>query len=78
MLFRSARLGSGDIRMSGVHSVPALAAGASSTATTGLVIPKSAPVGVYRVLACADDLQVQSELNELNNCIATRTTITVT
>jgi hypothetical protein len=53
----------------GSRAVPALAAGASSTGTTTMTVPKIM-AGTYYLLACADDLGVVTESNETNNCLA--------
>ena len=67
-----------DTILKGARSVPVLAVGASSAGTTSVSISASTPVGVYYVLACADDQFLVSEGNEGNNCRASTTTMTVT
>jgi hypothetical protein len=67
-----------DVILKGARSVPALAAGEGSAGTTSVSISASTPVGVYYVLACADDQFLVSEGNEGNNCRASTTTVTVT
>jgi hypothetical protein len=62
--------GSGDVRLSGSRSVPALASGATSSGTVSVGIPSSIAGGSYYLLACADDLGAVSETNESNNCRA--------
>ena len=49
------------------RSVGALAAGASSTATTTLTLPAVVPTGTYYLLAQADGDAAIAELNEINN-----------
>jgi subtilase family serine protease len=51
----------------GARPVPALAAGASSTATTTLTIPSSTPTGTHYLLALADGDHRVLETNESNN-----------
>ncbi|HUE86487.1 MAG TPA: CARDB domain-containing protein [Vicinamibacterales bacterium] len=51
----------------GARAVPALAAGASSTATTSLTIPASTPTAAYYLLALADGDNSVVETNEYNN-----------
>ena len=66
-----------DTLLRAAHSVPALAAGRTSSATKSVVIPKSIAHGTYYVLACADYGAVLAESNESNNCRASVATITV-
>lgn len=58
------------ILLAGPRSVPALAAGGFSTATTTVTISAYAPAGNYYVLACADANRYIAESNENNNCAA--------
>jgi subtilisin family serine protease/uncharacterized membrane protein len=51
----------------GGRSVPALAAGASSTMTTSVTIPASTPTGAYYLIALADGDNSVAETNESNN-----------
>ena len=51
----------------GSRSVPALAAGASSSASTSLTLPASLPTGTYYVIANADDGKQIAESVETNN-----------
>jgi hypothetical protein len=76
-LSRDAVKDAGDKLLSGKRAVPALAAGATSTGTVNVTVPKSTKLGVYRLLACADDLKVQAEDDETNNCRASTTTVEV-
>lgn len=71
------QLDTSDIRLSGNRIVPALAAGASSQGTVTVTIPTATPQGIYRLLACADDLAVITESDETNNCRASSSTIQV-
>jgi subtilisin family serine protease len=58
----------------GTRLVPALAADASDTASTSLVIPAGIPAGTYYVIAQADTDQAVQETTEINN---TRTSAAV-
>src|SRR5262249_6572186 len=69
---------SSDKLMGGSRSVPALAAGASSTGTVNIAFPASLATGVYYLLACADDTATNVEIDETNNCVASATTVTIT
>jgi hypothetical protein len=60
--------GGADILLSGTHGVPSLNAGQSYTKSLTLSIPASTPVGLYYLLACADDTGQIAEANETNNC----------
>ncbi len=59
-------LEAGDLLLAGAHQVPDLAVGASSTATTSVVIPPTAP-GAYYIIAKADADNVVIEGRETNN-----------
>jgi subtilase family serine protease len=66
-----------DVMFTASRYVGGLAAGGASTGSRSVAVPDSTPHGVYRVLACADDLLKVSEPNESNNCRPTTSTITV-
>ncbi len=68
---------SSDNLLTGVRSVPSLAAGASSGGTVTVTIPAGTAAGTYYLGACADDTKVVSESNETNNCKASATTVAV-
>jgi subtilase family serine protease len=71
--------GAGDRLLNGAHSVPALAAGTSHSATVQVGIPTSTPLAAYFLLVCADDQSSVDEENEADNCIASAgATVTVT
>ncbi len=57
----------------GTRSVASLAAGASSSATTNVTIPSTAPVGTYYIGAIADYNNTALENNETNNARAGNT-----
>jgi trimeric autotransporter adhesin len=59
-------LDEGDIKLKG-RSVPALAAGASSTGTTSLTIPSGTAMGIYYIIATADGPDLITETSETNN-----------
>ncbi|HSD77737.1 MAG TPA: CARDB domain-containing protein, partial [Solirubrobacteraceae bacterium] len=61
--------GAGDTPI-GSRAVPALAAGAASSASTTLTIPANTPAGGYYVIARADADAVVAEAEETNNVIA--------
>jgi len=67
----------GDRLLGGLRKVPLILAGASSTGVGKLTVPAAAKVGVYRLLACADDRKVVDETDEANNCVASATTIQI-
>jgi subtilase family serine protease len=64
------RFDSIDVRL-GTRAVPALAAGASSAATTALIIPQSTTAGTYYVIARADADDSVPESAETDNVTAT-------
>ena len=66
-----------DKLISGKRAIGGLAAGGTSTAAAQLTIPANTKVGVYRVIACADDLHVEDEADESNNCRTASTTVDV-
>jgi subtilase family serine protease len=62
---------SADDRVAGSRSVGPLAAGASSfKADSRLTVSSTTPLGLYLVVACADDPTKTVELSEANNCTA--------
>ena len=69
---------SGDKLMGGSRSVPALAAGATSTGTVNISFPSTTVLGTYHLLACADDTAFNVETDETNNCVASSATVIVT
>lgn len=69
--------GEGDVLLTGMRSVPALAAGASSAGSATVWVPSSTMPGTYRVIACADDTQMAKEAVESNNCAASGMPVTV-
>jgi subtilase family serine protease len=68
----------GDKLLSGSRAVPVLDPGSAATATATVTIPAMTALGVYRLLACADDTGSVPEGNEQNNCVASGATVRVT
>ena len=66
-----------DVLFAATRSVPALAAGATSSAAKTIVVPAATPLGTYTLIACADDLKAIIELDDNNNCLAANNTIQV-
>jgi subtilase family serine protease len=64
-----------DIAITTTRTVGVLAASASSTATTNLLIPLSTPPGTYHVCAKADAGNTVSETNESNNSLCSTLTV---
>jgi hypothetical protein len=60
---------SGDALLPGKHAVVPLSPGGSSAGVVTVKIPKSAALGAFYVLACADDLKRVAESDE-SNCLA--------
>ena len=67
----------GDILLSGTRSVPTLDPGETSAAGRKVTVPSGAALGLYNLLACADDTNNLAELNESNNCRASGATIKI-
>ena len=61
---------SADLRLSGTRTVPILASLMASTGSAAVTVPSAAAPGTYRVLVCADDTAVVSEVSNANNCVA--------
>jgi subtilase family serine protease len=66
-----------DVLMSGNRSVAALDPGGSSAGGATATVPASLAPGNYRLLACADDMDVNDETNESNNCVASAAAVTI-
>jgi subtilase family serine protease len=66
-----------DVLLMGTRAVDGLASGASSPGSRRVTVPLSTQLGTYRVLACADDTSKVAESDNVNNCRASTTTITV-
>ena len=64
-----------DVGITTTRVVGILAAGASSTATTSLLIPSTTQPGTYHVCANADSTGVVSESNEINNSLCSTVTV---
>jgi subtilase family serine protease len=66
-----------DVLLTGARSVEALAAGQSSAGSRKVTVPSATPIGMYRVLACADDREKVREVDDTNNCAASAATLLV-
>jgi hypothetical protein len=64
--------------LSGSRSVATLAPAQESTGAFNLLVPRTTPVGRYRVLACADGPGTVIESNETNNCAASAGQVQIT
>ena len=63
--------------LAGARSVPALQAGQASQGTASVAIPRSVPLGTYRLLICGDATGAVRETNEANNCLVSQGFVTV-
>ena len=61
---------SGDVLLSPTRSIAILAPGAASTGSKTVTIPTTSPLGMFYLIACADDRVAVRESNETNNCTA--------
>jgi hypothetical protein len=68
----------GDLLLTGVRTVTALAGGATSNGATEVRMPRTTVLGMYFLLACADDQGDVVESDETNNCRASATGMLVT
>jgi subtilase family serine protease len=68
----------GDRLLTGTRSVAALAPAGTSTGTVTVTVPPNTVVGLYYLLACADDMNSVIETDETNNCAASTTRVNVT
>lgn len=59
-----------DKLLQGNRQVGMLAAGSASTDTATVTVPANTRLGLYYMLACADDSTAVAEVNEKNNCLA--------
>lgn len=66
-----------DMLLSAETAVPSLGAGGSVTGPVAEATIPSSASGSYRLLACADDRSVVSEITDTNNCYLGAQTITV-
>ena len=69
--------GAGDVLLGGSRLVSTLGVGAEAVGTITVTVPSTAPVGTYRLLACADDTKVVNESDETNNCRASAGSIVI-
>jgi hypothetical protein len=66
-----------DKLLTGYRTVPALAAGATSTGTVTVTVPTTTVPDKYYLLACADDTRAVAETSETNNCASSRTWVAI-
>jgi M6 family metalloprotease-like protein len=66
-----------DKQLTGTRTIPGLVAGQSHTGTVLVSVPNDTSPAAYYLLACADFAGAQSEGNETNNCIASKTRVQV-
>ncbi|MDO8413733.1 MAG: S8 family serine peptidase, partial [Gallionellaceae bacterium] len=66
-----------DILLTGSRSVASLLPGQSSSGTTSITVPTTAPFGTYYFGACADATNVALESSEVNNCVVATTQVTI-
>jgi uncharacterized repeat protein (TIGR03803 family) len=69
--------GAGDTPLTPTRAVVALGPGAASSGPATVTVPATTMAGVYRVLACADDLLRVAERDEANNCTASASSVEV-
>jgi subtilase family serine protease/subtilisin family serine protease len=74
-LSRSSTITASAILLDSAHTVPALAAGAESSASVLVMIPGASVVGSYYIVAKADAGGTESESQEANNTLARPLTI---
>jgi serine protease len=67
----------GDVLLSGSRSVGRLQPNTSSSGSVRVRVPVASPVGLYYLLACADDTFRVTETNESNNCRVSVTLVQV-
>ncbi len=66
------------ILLSGKRSVTSLKPGKKSVGWAIVTVPLVTPIGIYYLVACADDTGVVNESDETNNCIASAKTVQLT
>jgi len=64
--------------LQGSRTVESLGLGGTSTATANVYVPTKVPLGVYHLMACADDTNVIPETVDTNNCRTSTGTIQIT
>ena len=67
----------GDILLTGLRSVVALAVSAQSRGSVSVAVPANTPPGDYVLFGCADDLAAVVETDEENNCTASASGVRV-
>ena len=76
-LSRDTSKSSDDILLAEDTAIPSLVRGGSVTGPVANAIIPSSASGAYRVIACADDRAVISEISDTNNCFAGTQTVNV-
>lgn len=76
-LSRDTSKSSEDILLPAETAVPSLVRGGSVTGPAATAIIPSSASGVYRILACADDRAVVTEITDTNNCFVGVQSVTV-
>ena len=66
------------ILLSGKRSVASLKPGKRSGGRAIVTVPLETPIGIYYLVACADDTGVVNESDETNNCISSTKTVQLT
>jgi hypothetical protein len=74
---RDAVKSSGDVRSTGSRSIPMLTVGSESHGVAKLAVPSTLVPGTYTLFGCADDTRLVAEDNEVNNCTAAASLVTV-
>jgi subtilase family serine protease len=74
-LARTSTITASAILFDGVHTVPSLAAGATSSASITVTIPAASATGTYYIVAKADAGGIEQESQESNNTLARLLTI---
>jgi hypothetical protein len=67
----------GDVLLSGTRAVPLLDPAEPSSSSRKVTVPTNTPLGLYYLLACADDKTAVPEVSETNNCRASSTMIRI-
>jgi subtilase family serine protease len=66
-----------DRLLTGLRGVGILTAGSGSSGTVTVTVPSATPLGLYYLLACADDTGSVAESQETNNCRSSSSRLTL-
>lgn len=66
-----------DVQLGGARAVPPLVPGGQAGGVTAVTVPATTAQGTYYLLACADAAGAVVESDELNNCLASVSTVDV-